>query len=280
MPAPRSFAPESRSTPLPELTPDMGTSEVTPMPVGNAPVAPIQAAPVQSSPIDSMRPVSLSELTPEPVSSPLQRVPAVSPPPATVMPPSAVVPVDEVVTPTLKPVVVPIAPPLVEQPAAAAPTERVFNRAAAPAMVSEQPSIAVPVPVAPSTMPPAATAQTIADRSGRLPPQVQNLLAVPAVNAYVATAIQWRPLDATEARLALTATKLGTFTRKQMSQQEYRDAYRLVSDQSDALPSFGFIDYQRQLIILPPQPETAVNPIEHSRSHYGEAVIALRTTAL
>jgi hypothetical protein len=147
------------------------------------------------------------------------------------------------------------------------PAERVFTREAV---------------AAPSTMPPVALAQPIADRSSRLPTQaqVQTLLAVPAVNAYVPMVAQWRPLTQNEATVAVNAQKLEGFTRQQLSPQDYRAAYRLVSEQADVLPSFGFIDYQRKLIILPPEPTTASNPIEHSRSFQGAAIIARRTTEL
>jgi hypothetical protein len=254
LPTPETAPAETPTSELPELTPDISV----PQP---ATIAPEMATP----PVTRVTPSVLSELTPDPMSSMLQRVDAANPAPA-----APIVPPADVVVPTAA---APVAP-IVDQSAALPvtptpelPAERVFTREAA---------------TAPSTMPPVALAQPIADRPSRLPTQaqVQSLLAVPAVNAYVPMVAQWRPLTQNEANVAVNAPKLEGFTRQQLSPQDYRAAYRLVSEQADVLPSFGFIDYQRKLIILPPEPTTASNPIEHSRSFHGAAIIAQRTTDL
>jgi hypothetical protein len=245
---------------LPELKPDISV----PMPETPAPEARLPETPAPT--VSRATPSVLSELTPEPVTSPLQRVEPVNPAPATPIAPPADVVVPTAAAPA--PTVAPIGDQSAALPSAPTPelaTERVFTREAAAA-----------------PMPPVVLAQPIADRSSRLPTQaqVQTLLAVPAVNAYVPMVAQWRPLTQNEATVAVNAQKLEGFTRQQLSPQDYRAAYRLVSEQADVLPSFGFIDYQRKLIILPPEPTTASNPIEHSRSFQGAAIIARRTTEL
>jgi hypothetical protein len=270
---PATFTPTSSPQDLPELTPDTTMPQVQ-----------------ETAPTSKIAPTPLAELTPESVSSPLQRVPAESPNSTAAVPSVDAPPVDVVVptqpvTPTaIAPVEVaapvkalaPTVEQATDQSAAIVPADRVFTRAVAPSVLSDQTAAATP-------MPPVAAAQPIADRSTRLPPQVQNLLARPAVvNAYVPMVAGWRPLLQEEAAVALKAPpQLDGYTRQQLSQQAYVQAYQAVSQSADGVPSFGFIDYQRKLIILPPLPETAVNPtIEHSRSAYGQAIIAQRTMSL
>jgi hypothetical protein len=266
---PAPFTPTSSPQDLPELTPDTTMPQVQ-----------------ETAPTSKIAPTPLAELTPESVSSPLQRVPAESPPPVpnstggtaavdVVIPtqpvtPTAIAPV-EVAAPVKA--LAPSVEQATDQSASIAPVDRVFTREAAPSVLPAQSAATTP-------MPPVATAQPIADRSTRLR-QVQNLLARPAVNAYVPMVSQWRPLSAAEANVAINAPKLEGYTRQQLSQQAYVQAYQAVSQSADGVPSFGFIDYQRKLIILPPLPETAVNPTsEHSRSAYGQAIVAQRTMSL
>lgn len=102
---------------------------------------------------------------------------------------------------------------------------------------------------------PMPTTQQDATRSNTdlsaLPPQVQRLLTAPTNRGYLTTpSNQWRSLTQDEANLVARTKELAPF-RQQLSQQSYIQAYQLVSQQMDALPSFGFIDYQRKLIILP-----------------------------
>jgi hypothetical protein len=259
LPTPETAPAATPTSELPELQPDISVSQPET-------IAPETIVPET---VTRATPSVLSELTPDPVSSTLQRVDVVNAAP--------VAPIADVVVPTAAAPIAPVAPvaPIVDQSAALSPTptpelpaERVFTREEATA--------------APSTLPPVALAQPIADRTRRLPTQaqIQTLLAVPAVNAYVPMVAQWRPLTQIEASVAVNAPKLEGFTRQQLSPQDYRAAYRLVSEQADVLPSFGFIDYQRKLIILPPEPATASNPHEHSRSFHGAAIIAQRTTEL
>jgi hypothetical protein len=250
---PPPFTPAPSPQDLPELMPDVIVS----------PPPEVTAAPISSP-----------EVTAVPISSPLQRLPTA--PPA--QNPATLPPVD-VVVPTL-PVVVPavIAPaaattPSVDSAEAIEPADREFTRDAAPAVLPGKAAVATP-------MPPVATAQPIADRSRRLPASVQNLLAVPAVNAYVPMVSQWRPLSAAEANAAINAPQLGGYTRQQLSQQAYVQAYQAVSQSADGVPSFGFIDYQRKLIILPPGLETVSNSADYSRSADGEVMLAQRTMSL
>jgi hypothetical protein len=280
LPAPRVLQSTSPALPPPSFTP-------APFPQDLPELTPDVTVPVPTS--GSTPQSEAAALTPTPLSSPLQRVPQVVPdrvppvsaPPALVLPAQNVVavpPVD-VVVPT-QPVVAPaaIAPaaavaPSIDQSAAILPADRVFTREVAPSVLPDQTAAATP-------MPPVEAAQPIADRSTRLP-QVQNLLARPAVNAYVPMVAGWRPLLQEEAAAALkTSPQLDGYTRQQLSQQAYVQAYLAISQTADAIPSFGFIDFQRKLIILPPGPETASNSTEHSRSTDGEVMLAQRTMSL
>ncbi len=258
---PLPFTPASSPEDLPELTPDVTIPVPTPAltPPATQPVAPAPR----------------SELTPEPISSPLQRVPLASTEPVQPVPTppaqnATVPPVDVVVPPSM---LVPQAP-AVDQPAAIDGRDRVFTRDGAPSVLPGQ--------TAATPMPPSAIAQPIADRSIRLP-QMQTLLARPAANALVPMVSHWRSLSAVEANDAIQAkaTELNGYTRQQLNQPAYVQAYQAVSQTADGVPSFGFIDYQRRLIILPPMPETAVNPpIEQSRAVDGVSVIAQRIMSL
>ncbi len=259
---PLPFTPASSPEDLPELTPDV----TIPVPT------PELTAPPASNPV---APAPRSALAPEPMSSPLQRVPLSTEPvrPVPTAPaqnPATVPPVDVVVPRSL---VVPAAP-TVDQSAAIDGRDRLFTRDVAPSVLPGQTTV--------TPMPPAATAQPIADRSTRLP-QMQTLLARPAANAFVPMVSHWRSLSAVEANDAVQAkaTELNGYTRQQLNQQAYVQAYQAVSQTADGVPSFGFIDYQRKLIILPPMPETAVNPpIEQSRSADGASIIAQRMMSL
>ncbi len=253
---PLPFTPAPSSEDLPELTPD-----------GTIPVpTPELIVPPASNPV---APAPRSPLTPEPMSSPLQRVPLASTEPVIAPAPNAAVPPVDVVVPSS--VVVPVAP-AVDQSTAIGPVDRVFTR--------DAPSV-LPGQTAATPMPPAAIAQPIADRRTRLP-QMQTLLARPTANAFVPMS-HWRSLSAVEANDAIQAkaTELKGYTRQQLNQQAYVQAYQAVSQTANGVPSFGFIDYQRKLIILPPLPETAVNPpLEQSRSGDGPSVIAQRMMSL
>jgi hypothetical protein len=242
---------------LPELLPDMAT----PLPANSnlgAPIAPRNDAPSSSR-------VPLADLTPEPVRSPLKPVEtAPSVPPANIPPAAAPV---EVIVPTAVPtaeVPTPAVPKAAVDQSAALPADRVFEREVAPSVL--------PLDQAATPMPPVtATAQPIANRLSNLPPQAQLLLAQPTDNSYgTVVASQWRPLTASEVRaIGRQAPQLAEFTRQSVSLEAYRQAYASVSQTADSLPSLGFIDFQRRLIILPPSSESA-----------GAGAVASRTMSL
>ncbi len=108
---------------------------------------------------------------------------------------------------------------------------------------------------APTTLP---TAPSRADQAS-ISAQMQQLLTEPEYRGYLSPSNQWRSLTQREANVAARAEQLGAFTRQELNQQDYIRAYRLVSQQVDSLPPFGFIDYQRKLILLPPESATALN---------------------
>jgi hypothetical protein len=234
---------------LPELQPEI----MRPLPTTANPAAPtneavppvVQPAPaIPAAPVVDAPRVPLADLTPTPVRSPLQPVEATSPAPASpaVTPPvETIVPTEVTTTPVEAAV----------DRSAALPADRVFNREAAPTVL--------PMDQAATPLPPAtAAAQPIANRLSHRPTQAQFLLAQPLDNSYgTVAANQWRPLTEAEVQtIARQTQKMAEFTHRSVSLDAYRQAYASVSQTVDSLPTFGFIDFQRRLVILPPSSES------------------------
>jgi hypothetical protein len=112
----------------------------------------------------------------------------------------------------------------------AAPTELIYRQGVAPTQASQE------SPLAPT--------------STTVDPSLQSLLNTSAPGLS-ATGASLRSLTQAEATAVAQASQLGAFSRQSLGPKEYVQAYQLVSQQLNALPPFGFIDYQRQMILLP-----------------------------
>jgi hypothetical protein len=78
--------------------------------------------------------------------------------------------------------------------------------------------------------------------------------AVPLVQALLtpASSTTARSLSQAEATAVSQTSQLGQFSKQVLAVQPYLQAWRTASQNSPngAIPSFGFVDYQRQLIVL------------------------------
>lgn len=293
----------------PGANPDQTLPALTPTPVGSK----LESAP------SATQPSPVAATTPAPkANSPLSATSSeAAKPAAPVVPAQSEMPTNIVVpTESMQAAVAPTTPK------AAFPQERVFNRETVPAKPTAVSSAATPLsstaspiaelsvgsqaaptapaapaPAAPSVMPaavpavsqplsdtplpPQQAAQPIANRLN-IAPQVQQLLATPQNLGYQETANQWRNLTKQEALLVMQAPQLASFTRQQLTQQSYIQAYQAVSEQTDALPPYGFIDYQRRLILLPPQSAAAWQPDVPAQSRYPQwrSVVAQQSVTL
>ncbi|MBE9030252.1 hypothetical protein IQ266_10970 [filamentous cyanobacterium LEGE 11480] len=241
----------------PSKQPVVGTNPMPEVAAGQAETISVSPIAAERSTVETTSPVDL-------------------PATATVAPPVNVVVPTEVATPEVPS----------STPTATMPADRVFTRdtavvpeaqseaaakaisvisPAAPAAMPPLPDAAMPIPVSQATVP---AGQPVADTTD-LPAPLKTLLAKPENRGYqpISAQEQWRSLTQREAVIAARADQLGEFTRQQLSQQDYIAAYRSVSRQANVLPPFGFIDYQRQLILLPPQPATALNETAPNQSH-------------
>jgi hypothetical protein len=104
-----------------------------------------------------------------------------------------------------------------------------------------------------------ALALRIASARPAVDPALQPILQGPQETGYQAETNRWRPLTQAEAALVAQSSRLGGFQVQALNLREYAQTYRALSQQNSALPSFGFIDYQRQLILLPTGDATAIN---------------------
>jgi hypothetical protein len=134
-------------------------------------------------------------------------------------------------------------PPSPQELGKGTPTELIYRQEAAPAK-SDPTTQSVP-------------AQTAID------PSLQSLLSTPAPGLS-ATGTSLRSLTQAEATAVAQANQLGAFSRQSLGPKEYVQAYQLVSQQLNVLPPFGFIDYQRQMILLPADVAAALNQVDGS----------------
>jgi hypothetical protein len=89
--------------------------------------------------------------------------------------------------------------------------------------------------------------------------ELQSLLTAPAP-AFTPNVASLRSLTEAEATAVSQTNQLGSFSRQTLSPKEYVQAYQMISQELNALPPFGFIDYQRQMILLPAEVGASLTP--------------------
>jgi hypothetical protein len=135
-------------------------------------------------------------------------------------------------------------PPSPQELSKGTPTELIYRQEAPnPTVQGSQPA---------PTVPPAAST---------VDPSLQSLLTAPAPGFSV-TGASLRSLTQAEATAVAQASQLGAFSRQSLEPKAYVQAYRSVSQQLNALPPFGFIDYQRQMILLPTDIAASLNQVD------------------
>jgi hypothetical protein len=84
-------------------------------------------------------------------------------------------------------------------------------------------------------------------------------LLIAPQNGFDPTIPPLRSLTREEAQSFSQVDTLEQFTRRTLRPQDYVAAYRSISNQQQAFPPFGFIDYQHKLILLPDDSDAVVS---------------------